>query len=141
MSERPPLRIGQLARAAGVNRETIRYYERTGLLDEPPRSASGYREFPPETPKRIRFIRRAQELGFTLSEVASLLALRVDDHSTCEAVTERARTKLAQVEDKISDLSAIRASLTQLIDACATQSRTGECPILEFLEDSVPPGP
>ncbi len=94
MTKTETLTIGQLAASAGVGRETIRYYERKGLLEEPPRSAAGYRHYPPDVPRRLRFICRAQELGFTLAEISGLLDLRVDEVSACAAVETRAREKL-----------------------------------------------
>ncbi len=128
------LKTGELATAAGVSRETLRYYERIGLLPEPQRSASGYRQYPSEAVGRLKFVGRAQELGFTLAEVAELLALRVDDTEACDAVRGRATTKLASVEAKISDLRRIARSLGRLIDQCESRETTVECPILEALD-------
>ena len=92
------LTIGHLAKQAGVNLETVRYYERRGLLPRPPRSASGYRLFPAEAARRLRFIRRAQELGFSLREISELLTLRVDPDTTCGEVKQRADDKIADIE-------------------------------------------
>src|SRR5207247_2671094 len=97
------LSIGQVARLAGVGVETVRFYEREGLLEEPPRRESGYRQYGEDVVARLRFIRRAKELGFTLKEIAGLLALRVDPDTTCADVRQRARTKIADVEAKIRD--------------------------------------
>jgi MerR family transcriptional regulator, copper efflux regulator len=129
------LRIGALAAAAGVGRETVRFYERKGLIAEPPRSPAGYRRYPPDSVQRLRFIRRAQELGFTLGEISDLLALRVDEVSACGTVEIRAREKLEQVELKIADLRRMGASLNRLVDKCQAREPTSDCPILERLEE------
>ncbi len=129
------LTTGALAALAGVGRETIRYYERTGLLDEPPRSQAGYRHYPPDTVDRLRFIRRAQELGFTLVEITELLRLRIDEVSACSAVEARARAKLVTVEEKIQDLRRIGDALEVLVKKCQSRQPTSDCPILEELED------
>ena len=116
MTDRNTLTIGALADAADVGRETIRFYEREGLVPDPPRSPAGYRLYGPEIVGRLRFIRRAQQLGFTLSEIAELLDLRVDDPAGCDAVEARARRKLADVEDKISDLRRMGDALSRLVE-------------------------
>ncbi len=137
------LTIGALARAAGVGVETVRFYERRGLLAQPPRTRSGYRQFPADAVARLRFIRRAQGLGFTLEEIQELLALRVDEVAACHTVKARARDKLASVEAKLRELRRMRRVLRQLVSACAAREPTGECPILEELEESEdrPPPP
>lgn len=128
------LTIGALADAAGVGRETVRFYEREGLVADPPRSEAGYRLYAPEAVARLRFIRRAQQLGFTLGEISELLDLRADDSAACEAVEARARRKLSDVEAKIADLRRIGGALRRLIETCQAREPTGECPILEELE-------
>ena len=128
------LRIGQVAQAAGVNIETIRYYERCSLLADPGRRESGYRAYPPETVARVQFIKRAQLLGFTLREIADLLALRVDDATPCDQVRAQAETKLAEIDARIADLLRIRHALATLAAACAHGGPTGECPLLDALE-------
>ncbi len=133
------LTTGKLATSAGVGRETIRYYERKGLLDEPPRSHSGYRYYPPDAVDRLRFIRRAQELGFTLTEIRELLGLRIDEVSACNTVEARARAKLATVEDKIDDLRRMQGALQRLVEKCKSRQPTSECPILEELENPLGP--
>ena len=125
--------IGKLARAAGVNTETVRYYERRGLLPEPPRTESGYRQYDEESVLRVRFIKEAQALGFTLDEVRELLALRVDADTTCEQVRRQAEVKVAQIQAKIATLRHMQAILNEMIAACAQGGPTGECPILETL--------
>jgi Hg(II)-responsive transcriptional regulator len=124
----------ELARRAGVNVETLRFYERKGLLPEPPRRASGYRQYPADDVRRIRFIKRAQELGFTLGEVRELLALRVRPGTTAADVRERAQRKLTDVRRKMAELAAIERALVKLTESCDGRGPTGECPILHHLE-------
>lgn len=128
------LRTGELAAAARVSRETLRYYERIGILPEPERSASGYRRYPREAVGRLQFVSRAQELGFTLAEIDELLELRVEDVEACGEVRERAAAKLASVEAKAADLRRIAGSLRSLINQCESREPTVECPILDALE-------
>jgi len=128
------LKTGELAKQAGVNVETLRFYEREGLLAEPPRRASGYREYPPDTVQRIRFIQRAKELGFTLREIKGLLELRVDPDTTCAEVKEHAAEKIADVKQKISDLKSIERALNKLMNSCRGSGPLDECPILKHLE-------
>lgn len=127
------LRISQVAQAAGVNIETIRYYERCGLIADPGRRENGYRSYPPGTVTRVRFIKRAQALGFTLREIAGLLALRVDAEKSCEQIREQAEMKLAEIDAKMADLQRIRNALAALVMACAHGSPTDECPVLDAL--------
>lgn len=126
--------IGALAQAAGVKVPTVRYYERRGIIPRPPRTSSGYRRYDQGILDRIRFIRRAQELGFTLDEIGDLLALRVDDRRACRMVEAAARAKLDDVEAKIRDLQRIRNALTRLVRSCQDNRPTSECPILAALE-------
>ena len=128
------LKTGELAKQAGVNVETLRFYEREGLLAEPPRRASGYREYPPATVQRIRFIQRAKELGFTLREIKGLLELRVDPETTCAEVREHAVEKIANVKQKISDLKTIERALNKLMNSCRGSGPIDDCPILKHLE-------
>ena len=109
------LRIGEVAKQAGVGVETVRFYEREGLLDEPDRRASGYRQYDEEAVAVLRFIRRAKELGFTLKEIKSLLNLRLDASATRADVREQAREKVADIEAKIADLQRMKESLLRLI--------------------------
>src|SRR5947209_4537677 len=129
-----PLTIGELARRAGVGVETVRFYERQGLLAEPARRASGYRQYGEDIVARLRFIRRAKELGFTLKEIAELLALRLDPDTTCADVRQRAVAKLADVESKLRDLRRIKKALRKLTATCSGYGPAGDCPILEALE-------
>ena len=109
-----PLTIGQIARSAGVGVETVRFYERQGLLQEPARKESGYRQYPEDVVARLRFIKRAKELGFSLKEIKELLALRVDPDTTCADVRSRAEAKIADVEEKIKALQRIKKALVKL---------------------------
>ena len=128
------LKTGELARQAGVNVETLRFYEREGLLPEPPRRTSGYREYPPDTVQRIRFIQRAKELGFTLREIKGLLELRVDPDTTCAELRDQATEKVGDVKQKIADLKAIERALRKLINTCSGSGPVDDCPILKHLE-------
>jgi Hg(II)-responsive transcriptional regulator len=131
----PSLRIGEVAAEAGVNIQTLRFYERRGLLKEPPRRASGYREYPHEAVRLVRFIKRAQELGFSLREVEELLALRNRRRGSCAEVRRAAEAKLEDVSGKIRGLEAMRLALGVLIKSCR-RGDAGDCPILEALDDS-----
>lgn len=127
-----------VARQGGVNLESIRFYEREGLLPRPPRTASGYRVFTPDDVRRVRFIKRAQELGFSLREIKDLLALRFDPDTSCADVRKRAETKLADIDRKISDLKRMRKVLARLTTACPGRGNLDGCPILESLDSSNP---
>ncbi len=131
------LKTGELAHEAGVNVETIRFYERKGLLPEPPRRSSGHREYPRESVRRIRFIQRGKELGFTLHEIKGLLELRVDPETNCDAVRERALEKIADVKHKIADLRKIEKALRKLTDSCSGNGPKDDCPILVHLEKNL----
>lgn len=133
MSEDSRIRIGELAARAEVSIDTLRYYERRGLLAEPPRRASGYRAYSPDAVERIRFIQRAQALGFTLQEIADLLALRGDSGHACDAVEARARAALDRIERKIHDLIRMRRALHHYVDACACHDPLDSCPLLREL--------
>lgn len=132
------LTIGEVARRAGIGVETIRYYEREGLIQEPDRTDSGYRQFPPETVQRLRFIAHAKRLGFSLKEIAELLALRVDTPATvtCEEVREHAETKLREVQERVSALRRIEDVLTELVGNCRSRAPTDPCPMLRSLENA-----
>jgi Hg(II)-responsive transcriptional regulator len=134
------LTIGKVARLAEVGVETIRFYERQGLIQEPPRMESGYRQYPEETVHRLRFIKRAKELGFTLREIKELLGLRVDLSSAaiCNAVRKLAEEKIADVRGKIRTLQRMEAVLVQLVGSCRNRAVTSDCPILEVLQEEDP---
>ena len=124
----------QVARRAGVNAQTLRYYERRGLLPDPPRTASGYRAYGPEAVRVVRFVKRAQELGFTLTEVEMLLHLADGGPESCDAARQLAQNKVANLDAKIATLNAMRASLTRLLATCARPRRERDCPLLDSLE-------
>lgn len=128
------LTIGQLAKRAEVNIETIRYYERRGLIPKPPRRESGYRQYPDETVARIQFIKHAKELGFSLKEILELLSLRVNANTTCADVKRRAEGKIADIEEKIHALQRMKKTLTKLAKDCRGRGPINECSILEALE-------
>jgi len=128
------LTIGKVARLAGVGVETIRFYERQGLIAEPPRKESGYRQYPQQTVVRVRFIRRAKELGFTLKEINEMLYLRIDPNTTCEEIRALAEAKKVDIEEKIRALQRMKKALLKLTAACEENSPIGECPILDFLD-------
>ena len=128
------LTIGELARRAGVNRETVRYYDRRRLLPRPTRAVTGYRLFSDDDVDRLRFIKQAQALGFTLDEIAELLDLRLGERRSCDEVRARAARKLADVEAKIAALGRMRRTLGSLIAACKARQPTAPCPILKSLE-------
>lgn len=129
------LTMGRLAAAAGVNVETIRYYERRGLLASSRRTPAGYRQYGEDAVNRLRFIRRAQALGFSLKEIQELLGLRARRPAACHAVLRQTRLKRELVERKIRDLERIRATLGRLATACAARHATDACPILDALEE------
>src|SRR5438552_10546646 len=114
---------GELAQQGRVNSETIRYYERRGLLPKPPRTPSGYRVFSSDAVRRVRFIRRAQGLGFSLKEIKALLALRVDPRSSCGDVRKRAEAKIGEIEAKVRMLLGMKKALGRLTAACAGRGR------------------
>lgn len=128
--------IGQLANGASVNIETIRFYERKGLLRKPPRNESGYRQFPEEALERLKFIKNAQELGFSLREVAELLSLRLVPDSACLDVKHKAEEKIAEIDRKILELKTIRKALKELTARCSNGVPLDACHFLEVLSDS-----
>ncbi len=128
------LTIGQVAKRTGLGVETVRFYEREGLIAEPPRRSSGYRAYPASVVPRLGFIRRGKELGFTLKEIRELLSLRVDNKASCSAVKGRAQAKIADIEERIRSLQRMRRTLRRLAEACDERRPTSECPILESLD-------
>jgi len=128
------LTIGEVAREAGVNIETVRYYERRGLIPRPPRSESGYRLYSENTIRLIRFIRHAKELGFSLREIKELLSLRVTEGVSCAQVKEKTEAKIAEIEERIQSLKKIKSALLKLTRECTGKGPISECPILETLE-------
>jgi MerR family mercuric resistance operon transcriptional regulator len=128
------LKIGQLAQRAAVNLQTIRYYEREGLLPEPPRLSSGYRLYSDSMVRRVRFIKRAQEIGFSLAEIRELLSLRGDERRERTAVRALTQAKIADIDGKIRTLKAMRTALNRLTDRCSGCGPVSECPILESID-------
>lgn len=136
----PGLSSSQLAKRGGINLQSIRFYEQQGLLPRPPRTRAGYRVFPEDSVRRVRFIKRAQELGFSLKEIKELLDLRINPVTNCAAVRRRAEEKLADIDKKISDLRRMSKALNRLATACTARRATSACPILESLDSSNPHG-
>ena len=127
--------IGTLASSAGVNVETVRFYERKGLLAQPERPNKGFRRYSEDALRRLRFIRSARELGFTLNEISELLSLRESPSATCEDVRVRAREKIEEIDRKVALLDKMRLSLSQLLESCEVDGPALECPILDSLEE------
>ena len=128
------LTSGTAATRAGVNLETLRYYERRGLLPNPRRSQGNYRLYSEAAVQRIRFIKRAQDLGFTLVEIKDLLTLTESVEADCSDVRQRALRKIHDVEQRMRDLNRIKRTLEQLAEQCRGSSDLGECPILRALD-------
>lgn len=126
--------IGQLAKRADVNIDTIRFYERKGLLPEPERRASGYRVYKDESVGRLRFIIHGKELGFSLAEISDLLTLKVDPNTNCGDVKRRADAKIASVREKIVSLQKIEIALSKLASECHGVGPPGDCPIINALD-------
>ncbi|MBK3403037.1 MerR family DNA-binding protein [Methylorubrum populi] len=131
------LTIGRAAREAGVGVETIRFYERQGLIAQPAKG-SGYRTYSPEVVARIRFIRQAQRIGFSLKEAQELLALRADPEADCADVRAQARHKIAEVDERISELLRVRAALEAVVASCPGHGGLSGCTILEALDQAPP---
>jgi len=127
------MRSGEVAAQAGVNPQTLRYYERRGLVEEPPRSPSGYRSYPDEAVDVVRFVKRAQGLGFTLDGVAELLHLASGGPEGCDAALTLAETRKAELDRRIDDLTRMRDSLAELVDTCDRPRTDRRCPLLHSL--------
>jgi MerR family copper efflux transcriptional regulator len=127
------MRIGEVAAEAGVGIQTLRYYERRGLLPIPKRQTSGYRRYDADVIQRVRFIRRAQDLGFTLQEITDLLTLWSDSSRSCGLVEHRASDTLARINDKIRDLERMRGALAHYVTACRDRQSFDTCPLLAAL--------
>lgn len=128
------LSIGQLANQSGIHLETIRYYEREGLMPSPPRKSSGHRAYPTSAARQLRFIKRAQELGFTLAEIRELLALKVEPEQLCTDVVRQVESKIVDIDARIKHLQAMKRVLGQLKDSCSGNCAVAGCPILESFE-------
>jgi Hg(II)-responsive transcriptional regulator len=131
------VRSSQVAAEAGVNVQTLRYYERRGLLPEPDRLESGYRSYGTDAVRTVRFVKSAQQLGFTLEEIDSLLDLAAGGPKSCDAAKTLAAEKVAQLEQKIVHLTAIRDSLRQLVATCERSPSKRLCPMLDALEEPI----
>jgi len=127
------LTIGRLAQLGSVNLETVRYYERRGLLPKPERTAAGYRQFPPDAARRLRFIRRAQELGFSLDEIRDLLALGAAPQQNRSTIRARAEAKIDDINRKLAALNAMKRTLADLVNQCGCGSSI-DCPIVASLD-------
>ncbi len=128
------LTIGKVAEQTGLGIETIRFYERKGLIATPPRPSTGYRHYPEEIVERLHFIKRAKKLGFSLKEIGELIALRIDPGSTCAQVKLRTEEKIAAIEDRIVGLERMRRALQLLANSCAEAGPNDDCPVLESLD-------
>jgi MerR family mercuric resistance operon transcriptional regulator len=132
MKTKKALTIGVLAKQAGVGIETVKFYERRALLPKPAKPLGGFRTYPPDFADRIKFIKRAQELGFTLREVQELLKLKVEKTATCNNVMKRAENKIFEIDLKIKDLKKMKRSLEGIRDCCEDGTKTlSDCPILD----------
>ncbi|MFI0468875.1 MerR family DNA-binding protein [Saccharopolyspora sp. 5N102] len=127
------MRSGEVAELAGVNVQTLRYYERRGLIAQPPRSPSGYRAYPAEVVELVRFVKRAQELGFTLDEIAELLELAEGGPQECDPARAVAEARMAELERRIADLERMRDSLAELVATCDRPRTDRQCPLLRAL--------
>jgi len=127
--------IGWVAKKAGVNAQTVLYYEKRGLLKPLARTPAGYRLFDDEAVRRIRFIQRAQELGFSLKQIAALLALQGEQNASCAEVSAMAAGHLEEIETKIRKLERMREALVPLVDACPGRGPITACPIMDSLEE------
>ncbi len=130
----PKMMVGQVARLAGIGVETVRFYEREGLLEQPARRASGYREYESDAVDRLRLIKQAQRLGFTLREIKELLALTADPQATRAQIRKRAELKIADIELRIAELRRMREALVPLVQACNGRGPLDGCPILAAIE-------
>lgn len=128
------MKSAQVAAQAGVNVQTLRYYERRGLLPEPERTESGYRAWSPDAVRVVRFVKRAQRLGFSLAEIESLLGLAAGGPESCDAARQLAVVKIAELDERLASLSAMRNSLLELVESCARPRARRDCPLLEEIE-------
>ncbi|MCZ2156462.1 MAG: heavy metal-responsive transcriptional regulator [Bryobacterales bacterium] len=126
--------IGKVAERAGVNIDTLRYYEREDVIGKPSRNGSNYRLYPEDTIRQVRFVKRAQELGFSLTEIKELLELRLKRNANCADVRDQALAKVDALNDKIRTLQAMRRALVKLANECSIDGPVGECPILDALD-------
>jgi Hg(II)-responsive transcriptional regulator len=128
------MRTSELAKRSGVNVQTLRYYERRGLLAAPPRSGSGYRAYPSDAVRVVRFVKRAQQLGFTLDEIEELMHLADGGPDNCESARTVAAARLSDLDSKIADLRRMRDSLDRLVTTCTRPRPDRECPLLQAID-------
>jgi Hg(II)-responsive transcriptional regulator len=128
------MRTGELAERAGVNTQTLRYYERRGLLARPPRSVSGYRNYPSSAAELVRFVKRVQELGFSLDEAAQLVQLAAGGPRACASARALATARIAEIERRLADLRRMRESLAELVATCDLPRRDRQCSLLQALQ-------
>jgi len=128
------MKIGEVAKQSEVGIETIRYYEREGLLAEPQRRPSGYRQYDESVVARLLFIRRTKELGFTLAEIKEFLVLWFDANTRCEHIRQRASQKITDIEEKIRSLQKMKRSLKKVIIECESKDSVDDCPLLEGID-------
>ncbi len=126
--------IGKIAQNSGVTVETVRYYEKQGLILKPDRGANGYRRYSKDAARQVRFIKRAQEVGFTLKDIKELLSLKADPEASCCDVRARAERKVQEMEDKIITLTRMKNVLSTWVTDCEGQGPTSQCPILDALD-------
>ena len=127
--------IGELAKAADVGVQTIRYYERRGLIPKPPRSESGYRQYTPDTITLVKFIKRTQELGFSLNEITELISLKLEQTTDCGDIKSVAVSKISEIDSKIRTLREMKRALIKVVDICTEEGPLTDCPILEVMEN------
>lgn len=133
--------IGDLARVSGVNLETVRYYERIGLMPSPPRTEGGHRIYGDEHRRRLDFIRRGRNLGFTLEDIRTLLQLSETCSQPCGAVVEIASAHLSSVQARLAELTRLEEKLSAAVARCGEDPRNPGCPVIEMLEHDIPPSP
>ncbi|MBX3401034.1 MAG: MerR family transcriptional regulator [Gemmataceae bacterium] len=124
------MKIGEVAKRSSIGIETIRYYEREGLLLEPERRPSGYRQYDESTVERLEYIRRAKELGFTLAEIRELMELSFNAHAGCDHIRQRAEAKITDIEEKIRSLQQMKRSLDKIVQRCREKNSTDDCPLV-----------
>ena len=132
------LLIGEVAKRTGLGVETVRFYEKAGLIPIPDRSASGYRRYPEATVKKLNFVQHAKTLGFSLKEIAELIALKNSENADCDEIKTRAYSKVTEIQSKIDALEKMKTALQPLIEQCETNKSNQECPILSALGDENP---
>lgn len=132
-----PYHVGEIAKRCDVNKETLRYYERVGLIPEPSRTNAGYRKYPEETVNRLKFIKRMQDLGFSLAEIDKLLGVVDKDDDRCLDMYEFVVQKIEEVQKKIRDFKKIEQMLINLRERCPDDKSLHECPIIETLMDDI----